>query len=350
MIALNKLLMGLIPLAVALTSQADDFQIPVKMASDVKLSAPPISRAEVVVNAKNKAANDLLNFMADKESYLNPPASIAIPTAIDKVSVIQKKLKQSYKPVRKITSLKPGSSIMVPVAQGLMNRINTPFKMVAVRDSGSEHTIVDLDGGMVFITINTYEPMSLMVYEEGVPETMFSIMLQPIDAPPVMIDIDVELTPAMIAKRDTFHKEMEVEEKLIEANEMARYQTQTSEHVKRIKEILKPIAKGEIPRGFSYTEQIPVNYKTPCSFSIFHEAKQRLIGAREIVDVVLVKNNSQDVYSVREEHCISKDTIAVALLDKSILQPGQETEIYVLRDKLYHQRQNRVKRRSRLAK
>ena len=230
-----------------------------------------------------------------------------------------------------------------------MNRINTPFEMVAVKDSGNEHTIVDLDGGMVFVTINTYEPVSLMVYEEGVTESMFSVMLQPLDVPPVMIDANVRITPSMIAKSKEFQRELEINNKLYEAEQMEYLQTQASEHEQRIKEILRPIANGEVPRGFTFTTEIPRDQtKKPCSINIYQDTRQRLIGAREIVDVVLVKNDSKRPYRVREQHCLANDSIAVAILDKALLMPGEQTELYILKDKLYQQNQSKARRRPRL--
>lgn len=337
--------------------EVDEYVLPVKLTTEGKFDSPPIrTKADVLNSAsvlnERSPTEEMLDFMEAQEQsdqqnkFVNGEGS-PLPLAPVKSDIIRK-LEKSYRPVQKIVNVAPGASIMVPVSQGLMNRIKTPFKMVAVRDSANKDTIIDLDEGMVFVTVNSYEPMSLMVYEEGVPESMFSIMLHPMEAPPVMIEVDLQLTPAMITKRNAFHRDTEMEDRLFEANEMANIQTQTSEHIKRIKEILTPVAQGEIPRGFSFTDQIPSEFARPCSVSIFQETKQRLMGAREIVDVVLIQNDSDRIYSVREESCISKDSVAVAVLDKSTLQPGEHTEVYILRDKLYQQRQARIKRRPRL--
>ena len=335
----------------------EEYVLPVELTTGGKLDKPPRTKqdvldgASVLMNEKS-ATEEMLDYMAQQtqanqqKQFVNGGGSVV--DMIPEKSDIVRMLEDSYKPVQTLVNVKPGASIMVPVSQGLMNRISTPFKMVAVKDSGNKKAIVDLDEGMVFVTVNSFEPMSLMVYEEGVPESMFSIMLHPMEAPPVMINIDIKLSTEMTAKRDAFHRDMEMEDLLFEANEMSKMQTQTSEHVQRIKDILMPVAQGEIPRGFSFTDQVPSNSLRPCSVSIFQQTKQRLIGAREIVDVVLIKNDSNRIYSVREESCISKDSIAVAVLDKSTLQPGEHTEIYILRDKLYSQRQARVKRRPRL--
>ncbi|MBW8191374.1 type-F conjugative transfer system secretin TraK [Neiella marina] len=352
--------------------QQPEFKLPVVMTSPDTMGQPPAprSREELLASqgvGSNRVqggyvievpqqesggvdpAEALMTLVESQKKGKQPNAEVSRltgqPRAMD--SQMMSKIKDTYRSVQRLT-IAPGESKLVPVAQGLMNRIETPFKMVAVKDSGAEDVIVDLDGGMVFVTINSYEPMSLMVYEEGVPETMFSIMLQPIEAPPVMIDVDMDISPAMIAKGEAFRRQLEIDEKLAQADRMQDMQTKTSEHVRRIKEILAPVARGEVPRGFSFTDEIPTHYREPCSITIYQEAKQRLIGAREVVDVVLVENTSSQAYYVREQHCLMKDTIAAAVLDRSLLMPGERTEVYILRDKLYEQRKARVKRRPRL--
>lgn len=37
--------------------------------------------------------------------------------------------------------------------------------------------------------------------------------------------------------------------------------------------------------------------------------------------------------------------IATAIFDKAFLQPGEKTELYILRDKLYQERESRVTKR-----
>lgn len=62
---------------------------------------------------------------------------------------------------------------------------------------------------------------------------------------------------------------------------------------------------------------------------------QRIVGPREVVDVVRVRNNSNRAYTIREQSCESRDVIAVAIYNKALLQPGEATEVYILRDKMY---------------
>jgi conjugal transfer pilus assembly protein TraK len=72
------------------------------------------------------------------------------------------------------------------------------------------------------------------------------------------------------------------------------------------------------------------------------------MGGKEVIDVVLIKNTSSSVYQMREEMCASDDVLAVALYRKSYLQPGEEMELYILRDKFFEREQKRSARRPRL--
>ena len=112
--------------------------------------------------------------------------------------------------------------------------------------------------------------------------------------------------------------------------------------------LLTPVAQGDFPRGFTLSGDIPEDYRTPCRMAIPHKAAQRLLGGSEIIDVIGVKNTTDSTYMVREEMCLSDDVIAVALFKKSYLAPGEEMELYILRDKLYYENVQRKARRPRV--
>lgn len=51
---------------------------------------------------------------------------------------------------------------------------------------------------------------------------------------------------------------------------------------------------------------------------------QRMVGAREYVDVVLVTNNSSYAQGIKEELCMSRDTLAVGVMDAATLRPAHQ--------------------------
>lgn len=259
-------------------------------------------------------------------------------------SPIITKAKKNYKPTQEYT-LNPSDNILVPVGQGLMNSIATNFNMVAVRTS-DRNAVLEVVDGYIYATLKTNEPVGLIMYEEGVLESQVSVTLIPIPAPPVIVDLTVNLTPDMkIKARDYLIQIKRDEEEEIAKEVEGSY---SSEHNKRIIELLKPVALGDLPRGFSLTNDTPSWLSKPCQTAIYQYAGQRLTGGKEVIDVVLLKNDTDRVYRVREEMCLANDVIAVALFSKSYLEPGDETEVYILRNRHYAEQQKREFRRPRL--
>ena len=112
--------------------------------------------------------------------------------------------------------------------------------------------------------------------------------------------------------------------------------------------ILGSIAYGIDVKPTDEMKKMISAYRHPCVFGIANETKQRLVGARELIDVVLVQNDSNKPYTIKEEYCSSQDTVAVGVLDKAQLNPGEQIEMYIIRDKLWLQQQERLQTRPRV--
>ncbi len=263
--------------------------------------------------------------------------------ATAKISPFGDALKSSYKPVQNY-KLAAGENIAVAVAAGLMNRIKTNFKMVAVRTS-DESSIIEASDGYIYITINTMSPVGLMIYEEGLPETAISLVLQPDNSPPAMVNVEVELTQSQKNKASARKRERDRLEKIAQANNIQERKKSNSGYVKRLKDILTPIAQNDIPHGFTETTQIPRSLSKPCSVAIKQKTAQRFVGSRKYIDVVVLYNHTNYDYQIKEEQCLSRDALAVALVDQSILPPGYSTEVYIVRDKLYREKREKQNRR-----
>ena len=61
-----------------------------------------------------------------------------------------------------------------------------------------------------------------------------------------------------------------------------------------------------------------------------------------------LENDSNKPYTIKEEYCSSQDTVAVGVLDKAQLNPGEQIEMYIIRDKLWLQQQERLQTRPRV--
>ena len=258
-----------------------------------------------------------------------------------------KKIAEKWKPTQTFDLL-PSENIVIPVARGLMNSIATNFKMLSARSS-DEQSIIEVEQGYLYVTINSDQPVGFILYEEGVMDSQISVTLWPIDVPASIVKLDVSMSEDMKQRAADYRKTMELEEK--QAQALAQEDTaanKSNDHTKKILSLLTPVAQGDLPRGFTMTNDIPAHYLEPCQVAIKQIAGQRLSGGREVIDVVLMTNDSNRTYHVREEMCLSAGVKAVSVFEKAYLQPGEQTEVYILRDKLYELDLERKNRRPRL--
>lgn len=260
------------------------------------------------------------------------------------------RIKREFKPEQSY-SLRPRQNQAIPVGVGLMNSIETNFKSVAVRTS-DDSSIIEIEDGYIYITPNSLEPVGVIIYEDGVLESQVSLLLVPLNAPPAMVDVEVALTPDMQFKASEYQARLE-KERIEQRTEAERRReelagTRQSGHTRGIVDTLTPVARGQVPPGFSLSHSIPNDFKHPCRVSIRHETGQRLSGGTEYIDVVIMHNDLDRPYEVREEMCLSEDAKAVAIFKASYLMPGQETEVYILRDKNFYQERARQNTRPRL--
>lgn len=257
-----------------------------------------------------------------------------------------KKIATKWKPTQTFDLL-PSENIVIPVARGLMNSIATNFKMLSARSS-DDQSIIEVEKGYLYVTINSDQPVGFILYEDGVMDSQISVTLWPIDVPASIVKIDVELTEEMKARGEQYRKDIELEERQALAAAEEEQSNKASDHSKRILSVLTPVAQGDIPKGFTLTNDIPEHLIEPCQVAIQQRAEQRLTGGREVIDVVLMTNDSNRTYHVREEMCLAGGVKAVSVFEKAYLQPGEQTEIYILRDKLFEQETARKQRRPRL--
>lgn len=341
-----------LPLSNADTAdEVNNFILPVETSSQ-RLPSDFIDNQEnspvsFIFNSLKSAVPDPDNTTKPQAMNVDQYGRLLTIESNDKAGGFAETLKARYKPVQDF-QLKPGENIAVAVAAGLMNRIKTNFSMVAIRTS-DEESIIEASNGYIYITTNSMVPVGIMVYEEGLPETAISLVLQPDNNPPAMINVEVELTSEQKSLMSQRKHERERLKKIDDLANVTEEELNTASHISRIKSLLLPIAKNDIPRGFTESIEIPAALTKPCSVAIRQKTAQRYAGSREYIDVVVLYNHTSYAYQIKEEQCLSRDALAVAFVDESILQPGESTEVYIVRDKLYVEKQEKSNRRKQIS-
>lgn len=306
------------------------------VAQDATIPVEPVNQNNIPVNQN-----------VHSQPKIVPPESVGGPAVTEHRPTMSasfmERVAKTWKPTQEY-KLKPKDNIMIAVGQGLMNTISTNFKMLTAK-TNDEFSSLEIDEGYLYVTVSTLEPISLILYEEGVLESQVSVTLVPVPAPPTIARIDVDLSPSMKKASDEYQARLKTQEQI--ADTPAAMSKATS-YSNRIIELLTPVAQGDFPPGFGMTADIPDALRHPCQMTIYHRTEQRLVGGRELIDVVLVRNDSDKTYQIREEMCLTEGTLAVALFQKAYLMPGEESEIYILRDKLAAETKARKQRRPRL--
>lgn len=248
--------------------------------------------------------------------------------------------KSQYKAIQKFDKVKPGANLMAPGAYGMQNRIQTNFKYATVNTSAEEtEAVVFVEEGFIYVTPKSDNPVDLLIFEAGAPESAFNITLVPVTVPPAMIEVDNIVPSNMRAKAAEYIKEqemIELETKVAELNENVKH---SNSHVETIRNALTPIARSFIPEGYTETslDNITVSHRRPCSASIEQAVVERYIGGFYIIDVVELKNTNSRPYLIQEHQCMAEDVIAIGTLEKMLLRPNEMTEMYILRDKFFKQ-------------
>ncbi|EEX1006491.1 TrhK [Escherichia coli] len=318
-----------------------------------------------ITGALNKNST-LQGFQAQEQSgaldsYGRPGSDVPQQKAqstgpVSKTDELYAEARNRYKEVQRV-NVPPGGNIVLPVSRGLQNRISTSFKNVSVSTSTlAEEASIFVNGGDVFISTNTDKPIGIMLSEDSVPESTYNLTLVPLDVPGAMIAVTTSLSPTMQAKRETSLDQQNYQQMLerSQQEELQPSDPRQDDHKQRIIDLLTPVALGEVPSGFSLQEdrlsRIPSSEQSPCHFNMYAKLGQRLVGSRELIDVILVKNDRPYGQVVSDQQCMTDGVIASALFDKAFLQPGEETELYIVRDKLFKERQTRVTTRPSLIK
>lgn len=264
-------------------------------------------------------------------------------TAFEKM---QRQMAKKFKPVQKY-KLRPSANITIPAAKYILNSIRTSFKEINVRSS-DPNVVLKVEGSFIYFTSNNDAPFNVIMFEKGVPETQVNVTIWPLDVMPAMVQIDVNYDKNLQAKVDKILAEKETnredQEQRIQDMESelaiaSDPEVKNSAYVERMHKLIAKTAGKSNPQGFDLQTNIPVEALRPCRFGTYAETKQRLISSRQIIDIVLVKNQTNHNVILREQDCWGEeDVVATGILNKATLKPSEKTEVYVLRDRLYYQR------------
>lgn len=283
---------------------------------DKRAARPPISdQAPAAPTAASSQATPLRP-AAETAVPSTPAPTLADQMALrSMVQATRDSLSESVKPPPAKITVKTGVTEIIPIAIARMNRFLTPFHDPVIKTTSTAS--ITRNGGIVYVATDTAESISMFVMEKSDPEQAISLTLTPASIPPVQVELTLagyEPKPAPPAER-------------------AKDSPGTTPYVEAVKTLMRALALHRIPDGFAMAQinKVPKSDLPRCRLgNVDVHLAQVLEGHSMNAFVARAVNVSIDPTEIEESGCSSDAVLAVAAWPRSHLEPGQDTELYIV--------------------
>lgn len=226
-------------------------------------------------------------------------------------------------------TVQPGSTELIPIARGALNRVVTPFETVRARHSLAKDSGASISAAENVIYVGTYgdAPISAFLVDSDDESRAISVVFVPRDIPPR----DLRLKLASVAPTPTGATPTTVgTASAAGSTRDALAWEQSQPYVDGLKSLLRTLALSEMPPGYNLVD--PAASVTPrCTAAgVRTQLGQVLEGGRLTVAVHRAVNTTDGPVNVQEPGCYQPGVLAVAAWPRALLQPGEDTELYVV--------------------
>ena len=244
----------------------------------------------------------------------NSFAGVEIPVAPSSVMPAKSSIVASSN--RQDIKVTMGKREVIKISLGELNRFVTPFENLKIKTNSEAETTVN--GNIVYLSTATESPISMFLYESGDEENAISLTLLPVSMPAADVRLSIN-TPKGQTTMPVSVKSAEKWER-------------QSDYVESLKNTMRELALGGVPKGYSYGEttkamEIPLCEQEGVKFDFL--PGQIMTGKSINVFVGTVTNTSPNEIELREESCLEPNVAGVAYWPNILLEQGQKTEVYV---------------------
>ena len=214
----------------------------------------------------------------------------------------------------------PGTTALVEVATGHLNRIVTPFASPAVRTVAQAQTQVD--GNVVYVATADEEPVTLYLSDSGNPDTAIALTLAPRRIPPR------EIRLVLVEAAGFTHTAAAAPNG--RSAEAPRSQG-SQPYVEDIVASFRAIARNRVPPGFGLRKAGGKDRVTCAQAGLTVAVGQVLEATALRIYTGVVRNTSGAEMAFEERTCSGPGAgvAAVAAWPRVQLGAGEETEVYV---------------------
>jgi conjugal transfer pilus assembly protein TraK len=229
----------------------------------------------------------------------------------------------------------PGTTVLIEIALGHLNRIVTPFAEPVLHTVSTADTKVD--GGVIYLATNSEDPVSLFVTDGADDETALSLTLAPRYVPPREIRLRVPgYKPATRAAAGSTALAGQRTPPLTDAPRAPALAHagfgddgvgSSSPYVAGLVEALRASARGAVLPGWSVRDTASIQ----CSGLRVLQTRL-LVGPTAAVVTAGVRNGGPTKIHVDQDTCSTPEgaIAAVAAWPRRELGPREETEVYLV--------------------
>lgn len=314
--ALNKGVKELKSIAGGLTHRKE-YSKPEPSMKEVKKAIPTIPASVLRGGVQSKADTDALKATAaalNKTTQSSPQQTTSGVVRLITDSTIH---------------MQPGGNVYIPISRDHPNRLITPFSHPQVISTSlvagkkGECGEVCVRDGIIYITTDSTQPVTAFITQKGNEEVAFSVTMLPRAIPPREIHFTL---PKNVADRVNMRRGSR------SGGNAEAWETEQP-YVDTIKKALRSVALQEIPPGYAIravkaTDPIPA-CRHP-GLNIEFRKGQVLEGHNLDIYVGVITNVSDKPVEFREQACGGWRTAAVTSWPLKVLEPQEQTEIYII--------------------
>lgn len=217
----------------------------------------------------------------------------------------------------------PGLNEIVHISRGHPNRVMVPFSNPEIRTTSNEAEI-NAKGSVIYVATNSDRPVTLFVTPEHNDRVAISLTLVPRPVAPQQIEVELESS---------------YRSQVVQSNPKARDWEERTPYVDTLVSVFRALAKNDLPQGYTLRDPYPQERVSACSIDprrgqVSFETAQVVEGHNIIVNVVVATNEGTRPVEVVGSQCSGNRVMGAAEWPRSVLEPGQKTEVFVARQRL----------------
>lgn len=220
----------------------------------------------------------------------------------------------AVKPAPPVLTLNRGVTEAIPIGLHHLNRFRTPFRELRIETTSEAQ--IKKEGGSFYVATDGPEAVALFLIDKNNADNAVSLLLKPYELPPADVRLEVPWAtmtpPAPSSDRE------------------GSWDTRQP-YVASLSHLFRGLALRQVPAGYRIETVSDHSASTlPCDLAgVRIELKQRIEGSALFALVARVSNPGVTSVTIDESACAGPNVLAAAAWPLTLLEPGDETELFV---------------------